>query len=121
MSCMRIMHAACMSLALLPGSGPVMYGGQQIQVLHASVTVSRAFVHPTHAAHDRCLCGTDCCCGGLATTCLKTAFLNAVLEEEVYVHPPAGFEHLAGSPGQVLRLRRVMYGSRQAPRASRPN
>jgi hypothetical protein len=48
---------------------------------------------------------------------IKTAFLNGVLEEEVYVRPPAGFEYLAGGPGRVLRLRRAMYGLRQAPRA----
>ena len=48
---------------------------------------------------------------------MKTAFLNWVLEEEVYVRPPTGFEYLAGGPGRVLRLRRAMYGLRQAPRA----
>ena len=36
------MHAICMSLALMPGSGPVMYGVQHIQVLHTSVTLSGA-------------------------------------------------------------------------------
>ena len=48
---------------------------------------------------------------------IKTAFLNGVLEEEVYVRPPTGFEYLAGGLGCVLRLRRAMYGLRQAPRA----
>ena len=48
---------------------------------------------------------------------IKTAFLNGVVEEEVYVRPPAGFEYLAGGPARVLRLRRAMYGLRQAPRA----
>ena len=33
------------------------------------------------------------------------------------MRPPAGFEYLAGGPGHVLRLRRAMYGLRQAPRA----
>ena len=47
----------------------------------------------------------------------KTAFLNGVLEEQVYVRPPAGFEYLAGGPGRVLRLRRAMYGFRLAPLA----
>ena len=46
---------------------------------------------------------------------IKTTSLNGVLEEEVYVRPPAGFEYLAGGPGRVLRLRRAMYGLRQAP------
>ena len=48
---------------------------------------------------------------------IKAAFLNGVFEEEVYVRWPAGFEYLAGGPGRVLRLRRAMYGLRQAPRA----
>ena len=36
---------------------------------------------------------------------IKIVFLNGVLEEEVYVRPPAAFEYLAGGPGRVLRLR----------------
>ena len=48
---------------------------------------------------------------------IKTAFLNGVLEVEVYVRPPAGFKYLAGGPGRVQRLRRAMYDLRQAPRA----
>lgn len=47
---------------------------------------------------------------------IKTAFLNGPLEEVVHVRPPAGLEHLAG-PGKVLRLRRALYGLRQASRA----
>jgi Reverse transcriptase (RNA-dependent DNA polymerase) len=47
---------------------------------------------------------------------IKTAFLNAELEEEVYIRPPAGAERLA-APGRVLRLRRALYGLRQAARA----
>jgi hypothetical protein len=43
--------------------------------------------------------------------------LYGVLEEEVFVRPPAGFEHLAGGCGRVLRLRRAVYGLRQVPRA----
>lgn len=45
-----------------------------------------------------------------------TAFLNGDLAEEVYIRPPKGGAHLAGA-GQVLRLRRALYGLRQAPRA----
>ena len=33
------------------------------------------------------------------------------------MRPPAGFRDLASGPGRVLRLRRAMYGLRQAPRA----
>jgi hypothetical protein len=45
------------------------------------------------------------------------AFLNGELEEEVYVRPPVGAEHLAVGERRVLRLRRALYGLRQAPRA----
>jgi hypothetical protein len=46
-----------------------------------------------------------------------TAFLNGELEEEVYVRAPVGAEHLAVGERRVLRLRRALYGVRQAPRA----
>jgi len=46
---------------------------------------------------------------------IETAFLNAHLEEEVYLKLPEGFhtEH----PDKVLRLNRSLYGLKQAPRA----
>jgi hypothetical protein len=47
---------------------------------------------------------------------VKSAFLNGDLKEEVYVRQPAGFI-VAGQEGKVLRLRKVLYGLRQAPRA----
>jgi hypothetical protein len=46
-----------------------------------------------------------------------TAFLNGELEEEVYVCPPPGAEHLAVGDKQVLRLPRALYGLKQALRA----
>jgi hypothetical protein len=46
-----------------------------------------------------------------------TAFHNGELKEEVFIRAPAGAEHLAGGSGRVLRLRRVLHGLRQAPRA----
>jgi hypothetical protein len=47
---------------------------------------------------------------------VKSAFLNCDLKEEVYVHQPLGFV-IPGKENKVLRLRRALYGLRQAPRA----
>ena len=47
---------------------------------------------------------------------IKSAFLNGDLKEEVYVHQPSGFV-IPGKENKVLRLRKALYGLRQAPRA----
>jgi hypothetical protein len=47
---------------------------------------------------------------------VKSAFLNGFLEEEVYVKQPPGFES-AEFPHKVYRLRKVLYGLKQATRA----
>lgn len=47
---------------------------------------------------------------------VKSAFLNGVLSEEVYVHQPPGFLN-PKYPGKVLRLKKTLYGLKQAPRA----
>jgi hypothetical protein len=47
---------------------------------------------------------------------VKSAFLNRVLEEEVYVRQPLGFES-EKYPHRVCKLRKVLYGLKQAPRA----
>jgi hypothetical protein len=47
---------------------------------------------------------------------VKSAFLNGDLLEEVYVEQPAGFV-IAGKEHKVLKLRKVLYGLHQAPRA----
>jgi hypothetical protein len=47
---------------------------------------------------------------------VKSAFLNGFLEEEVYVKQPPGFES-AEFPHKVCRLRKVLYGLKQVPRA----
>nr|GFC09194.1 retrovirus-related Pol polyprotein from transposon TNT 1-94 [Tanacetum cinerariifolium] len=47
---------------------------------------------------------------------MKTAFLNGLLKEEVYVAQPDGFVH-PDHPEKVYRLRKALYGLKQAPRA----
>jgi hypothetical protein len=47
---------------------------------------------------------------------VKSAFLNGELREEVYVTQPAGFV-VEGMQHKVLRLKKALYGLRQAPRA----
>jgi hypothetical protein len=54
---------------------------------------------------------------------VETAFLNATLQEEIYITLPAGFfEHgfkacdtAAATPGTILRLKKSLYGIKQAP------
>ena len=47
---------------------------------------------------------------------MKTAFLNGVFEEEVYIEQPEGFV-VHGSNSHVCRLKKALYGLKQAPRA----
>jgi hypothetical protein len=47
---------------------------------------------------------------------VKSAFLNGVIEEEVYVKQPPGFES-EKYPHRVYRLKRALYELKQAPRA----
>jgi hypothetical protein len=46
---------------------------------------------------------------------VKLTFLSDDLKEEVYVHQPSGFA-IPGKEGKMLRLRKTLYGLRQASR-----
>jgi Reverse transcriptase (RNA-dependent DNA polymerase) len=47
---------------------------------------------------------------------VKLAFLNGMLEEEIYIEQLLGYLK-EGGEGKVLKLKKVLYGLKQAPRA----
>jgi hypothetical protein len=47
---------------------------------------------------------------------VKSAFLNDILQEEIYVEQPAGFVN-QGKEDKVYLLKKALYGLKQAPRA----
>ena len=47
---------------------------------------------------------------------VKTTFLNGVIEEEVYIEQPQGFE-VEDRATHVCKLKKAMYGLKKAPRA----
>jgi hypothetical protein len=50
---------------------------------------------------------------------VKTMFLNVIIEEEVYIEKPQGFE-VHGRDSHVCRLNKSLYRLKQAPRAWYP-
>ncbi|GJZ36634.1 retrovirus-related pol polyprotein from transposon TNT 1-94 [Tanacetum coccineum] len=51
---------------------------------------------------------------------VKTAFLNGILREEVYVSQPDGFVD-QDNTNHVYKLKKALYGLKQAPQACQPN
>ena len=47
---------------------------------------------------------------------VKTTFLNGMIEEEVYIEQPQGFE-VKDRVTHVCKLKKDLYGLKQAPRA----
>lgn len=47
---------------------------------------------------------------------VKSAFMNAYITKEVYVHQPLGFEN-PKNPDFVFKLKKSLYGLKQTPKA----
>ena len=47
---------------------------------------------------------------------VKMTFLNGIIEEEVYIDQPQGFE-VDDPSTHVCKLKKALYGLKQAPRA----
>ena len=47
---------------------------------------------------------------------MKTTFLNGIIQEEIYIEQPQGFE-IHDRETHVCRMKKALYGLKQAPRA----
>jgi hypothetical protein len=47
---------------------------------------------------------------------LNNAFLHAILDGDVYVRFPKGYERMPGADGMVMKLRKSLYGLQEAPK-----
>lgn len=47
---------------------------------------------------------------------MKSAFLNGILDEDIYIEQPQGFL-IKGAENKVYKLHKALYGLKQAPRA----
>jgi hypothetical protein len=47
---------------------------------------------------------------------VKSALMNGILEEEVYVNYPLGFQ-IKGQEHKVYKLKKVLYSLKESPRA----
>jgi hypothetical protein len=47
---------------------------------------------------------------------VKSAFLNGILEEKIYVEQHMGYV-IKGEEEKILKLKKALYGLKQAPRA----
>jgi hypothetical protein len=91
----------------------VAQGYSQVEGLH----FGEIFAHVAHLDSVRILLAFTTSKGfKLYQMDVKYAFLNGVIQEEVYVRQPPGFENLK-YPDRVYKLSKALYGFKQAPRA----
>ena len=76
------------------------------------IDYEETFAHVAHLTSIRCLIATAAVHNWLLYQMdVKNAFLNANLQEKVYMQPPFGYTY---SGHQVCHLRRALYGLKQA-------